>query len=277
MAFPLQLPAQSPLLTVTQPKPYIWIIELHNGDDSRLTEVLVEEALKPALDAVERTWRQAWRAATAAKDKEGGKGALIIVGKRSQDKFFSNGRLDYDNARKSPHFHTNFFPLVINPLLIRLMTFPIPTVAAINGHCFAAGMMLALCCDYRVMTDGSKRNAWMCMNEIHFGAAWPLSFAAVLRAKVSDARTHRKVALEGYKFTPTEALQAGLVDYIVTGNSEAVVAKAQEVAESVSGLSRTGSFGLIKRDIYRDALEMTGRDVLPRNVASDDAAAKARL
>ena len=26
--------------------------------------------------------------------------------------------------------------------------------------------MLALCCDYRVMTDGEKRNAWMCMNEV---------------------------------------------------------------------------------------------------------------
>lgn len=27
-------------------------------------------------------------------------------------------------------------------------------------------MILALSCDYRVMTDGSKRNAWMCMNEV---------------------------------------------------------------------------------------------------------------
>lgn len=43
---------------------------------------------------------------------------------------------------------------------------PVPTVAAINGHCFAAGMMLALACDYRVMTDGSKRNAFLCMNEV---------------------------------------------------------------------------------------------------------------
>ncbi|OCH95445.1 ClpP/crotonase [Obba rivulosa] len=276
MIFPLQLPSKNPLLTVTQPTPSIWIIEMHNGEDSRLSEAFIEEALKPALDAVESSWRQAWRAASAAKDKEGGKGALIIVGKRSQDKFFSNG-LDYDNARKSPHFHTNFFPLVVNPLLSRLLAFPIPTVAAINGHCFAAGMMLALCCDYRVMTDGSKRNAWMCMNEIHFGAAWPLSFAAVLRAKVYDARTQRKVALEGHRFAPPEALQTGLVDHIVNGNTEAVIAKAQDVAESISSLPRSGAWGLIKHDVYRDALEAIGRDVLPRNVASDDAAAKARL
>jgi acetyl-CoA carboxylase carboxyltransferase component len=42
----------------------------------------------------------------------------------------------------------------------------VPTVAAINGHCFAAGFMTSLACDYRVMTDGAKRRAWMCMNEV---------------------------------------------------------------------------------------------------------------
>ena len=38
-----------------------------------------------------------------------------------------------------------------------------------NGHTFAGGMCLALACDYRIMIDGSKRNAWMSMNEV--GAA----------------------------------------------------------------------------------------------------------
>jgi enoyl-CoA hydratase/carnithine racemase len=42
----------------------------------------------------------------------------------------------------------------------------VPTIAAINGHAFAAGMMLSLAGDYRVMTDGSMRRAWMCMNEV---------------------------------------------------------------------------------------------------------------
>ena len=69
----------------------MWIIELHNGDENRLTEQMIETAIKPALNIVERDWRATWRAATKAKDKEGGKGALIIVGKRDQDKFFSNG------------------------------------------------------------------------------------------------------------------------------------------------------------------------------------------
>jgi len=166
---------------------------------------------------------------------------------------------------------------VFNPFIRKLLTFPIPTVAAINGHCFAAAVLCALCCDYRVMTDGSSRNAWMCMNEVHFGAGWPLSFAGVVRAKVLDGRVQRKIALEGHRFTPTEALEAGLVDHLVKGDTEAIIAKARQVGESVSGMACQGVWGVIKRDLYRDALETSERAVLQATALSDDAAAKAKL
>jgi hypothetical protein len=58
-----------------------------------LTAALVDGGLKPALDIVEKHWREQWRTAQKAKDKESGKGALVIVGKKDQDKFFSNGEL----------------------------------------------------------------------------------------------------------------------------------------------------------------------------------------
>jgi hypothetical protein len=84
-------PEQAGLPNFLLAKPSLWIIELHNGQDNRLTVDLVDNGLKPALDTVEREWRGQWRAAQKAKDKDGGKGALIIIGRRDQDKFFSNG------------------------------------------------------------------------------------------------------------------------------------------------------------------------------------------
>lgn len=250
--------------------------EADNGEDSRLDEHFVSKALMPALDAIERHWREGWRTAQAQNDKEGGRGALILVGNRGQNKFFSNG-LDYDNVIRDPNFQFNFFSHVMNPFYRRVLTFPIPTVAAINGYCYAAAMTLSLCCDYRVMTDGSNRRTCICMNEIHFGAGWPYSIAAITRTKVPDARVQRKIALEGHRFTPQEALDAGIVDFLVPGDTEAVITKAQQVGESMSNMTKAGAWGVIKRDLYRDLLEETARDVITTTPKAEDALAKARL
>lgn len=58
----------------------------------------------------------------------------------------------------------------LDRVLLRFLTFPVPTIAAVNGHCFAAGMTLALSCDYRVMKfdESGKAKAFMCMNEVRF-------------------------------------------------------------------------------------------------------------
>ena len=90
--------------------------------------------------------------------------------------------------------------------------------------------------------------------KIHFGAAYPLSFASIIRAKVPDPRTQRRIALEGHRFAPPEALAAGLVDYLVQGDTEAVIARAQALGESVSHLAARGAWGVIKVWIEVNAL-----------------------
>ncbi|KAH9856516.1 ClpP/crotonase [Lenzites betulinus] len=276
MSYPAHFPITNPLVTVTHPTPALWVLEMHNGADTRLTDVFILQAFKPALDVVEKHWRENWRAGQAKKDESLCKGALVIVGNRKQDKFFSNG-LDFAGASRDPNFQTNFFPVVYNPMIARLLAFPIPTIAAINGHAFAGGMVLAMACDYRVMADGSKRNAWLCMNEVHFGATLPLSLVAVLKAKSPNPQTLRKIALEGHRFTPSEALSLGLVDRTVPGNTDAILAEAQSLAESIDSLPKTGVWGTNRRVMYRDAIEALSKDVLIIGGPADDAAAKARL
>ncbi|KAG6332491.1 hypothetical protein ID866_6593 [Astraeus odoratus] len=265
--YPLSLPPDIPLLTISYPLDGVWVIELHNGEDSRLTKRMVDDALRPALDVVEKHWTRNRSSVSAGQKKDtskgvDGAGALIIVGKRDQDKFFSNG-FEYESVKNNPRFLTE----TANPLFSRLLTFPIPTIAAINGHCFAAGMMLALSCDYRVMTDGTRKRAWMCMNEIHFGAPWPLSFTAILNARVSDPSLRRRIALEGHRFTPSEALAAGMVDRLASLNgtgvehaTEIVLNEAIKLAMEVSALPKQGVWGAIKTFLYRDCLETVGLD-----------------
>jgi len=269
----LRLPAgsQTPLLTLTRPSPTLWQIELHNGVDNRLVETLINDALKPALQTVECEWRKERAEGKARKDKDAGAAALVIVGRLDQEKFFSNG-FDFPLIVNDPAW----FSATFDPLLLYLLTFPLPTVAAINGHCFAAGAILSLACDYRVMTDGAKRNAWMCMNEVDFGAAWPVSFAAVARAKVSATAT-RRFAVEGHRFTPPEARDAGLVDEIVAGGTRGVLTRAQEIAQEKAPKARGGVWGLIKTELYRPVIELVRLGIPTLNVAGDQSAARVRL
>ncbi|KAB5596174.1 Enoyl-CoA hydratase/isomerase family protein [Ceratobasidium theobromae] len=252
VTFPRTLTAgENAMATLTHPTPTLWILRLHSGPDNRLNNRMCLDVLIPAFDMVEGEWRSVWRSAKVNKSgvKEGAEGGLLMTG------------LDYQDAISQPGFMNG----VLNPVIARLLSFPIPTVAALNGHTFAAGYLLALACDYRVMTAGK---AWACFNEVHFGAPLPPAFAALIRIKLGHAHPGlmRKTVLEGHRFTPTELLEAGVVDAIVEGGNEKVLERACAIATAMSGNARGGVWGLIKKEIYREALHMCGdntRQIMP--------------
>jgi enoyl-CoA hydratase/carnithine racemase len=71
-----------------------------------------------------------------------------------------------------------------------------------------------------------------------------------LKAKIGDHRLYRKIALEGHRYTPPEALQDGILDYIVKGKTADILAKAEEIADKFGGNAVTGVWGLIKVDLH---------------------------
>lgn len=75
--------------------------------------------------------------------------------------------------------------------------------------------------------------------------------------KITDPVVLRKVALEGFKFTPQEALKAQLVDAVASGETEGVLAKAQEIANSVSDRAKPGAWGLIRVSPFADGREVS--------------------
>src|SRR3954468_11064312 len=75
---------------------------------------------------------------------EGPKG-LVTTG---TGKFFSNG-LDLDHLQANPDALVPYLHRV-HALFARLLSMPCVTVAACNGHTYAAGAMVAICHDHRV-------------------------------------------------------------------------------------------------------------------------------
>jgi 3,2-trans-enoyl-CoA isomerase len=86
------------------------------------------------------------------------------------------------------------------------------TVAAIAGHAPAAGCMLALCCDYRIMSGGS-----IGLNESKLGIVAPPWLAKQYIDTIGHRRAELALSL-GTLYNHKEALAVGLVDDVQRAN-----------------------------------------------------------
>jgi enoyl-CoA hydratase/carnithine racemase len=199
------------------------ILTLSRGKANALNSAMVEELLI-AVTAV------------SADDSVRG---LVLASDRQR--FFSSGFdirevFNYDRAGMAA-----FFGRFID-LYEGLYSFPKPVVAALSGHTFAGGAILAIACDFRIMADGEFGFA---LNEINLG----LSLAPNLRRMLVNAvgLVHaREVMLLGEPLTPARAREIGLVREL---------APAEEVRDRAIACARVlaakppCAYGEIKRSL----------------------------
>ena len=151
--------------------------------------------------------------------------ALVTVG---SEKHYSNG-FDIDFLGTLAGDDLAAFMDRTLRLLTRLLTFPVPTAAALNGHAFGIGAMLALAHDRRVMRPD---RGWFCLPEIDLGMQFhPLMLALV---------THRlpgpvaeEAILSGRRYDGAAAVEAGIAHALA--DLDALVPAAVEVAAPLTG------------------------------------------
>jgi enoyl-CoA hydratase/carnithine racemase len=206
------------------------------GDVTILRLTAGENRFNPAaLGAIE--------AALDELERSEGAGALVITG---DGRFFSNG-LDLDWMGSAPPGGAEEVLRRVHALLARLLVFPTATVAAINGHAFAAGAMLALACDVRVMRED---RGYICLPEVDIGFAFTPGMTALLKARLSVTAAHEAM-VTGRRYGAPEALAAGIVE--LSAPADAVLDAAIERAAALAGKPRV-SVAAIKRGLYADAV-----------------------
>ena len=119
-------------------------------------------------------------------------------------------------------------------LMGRLITFPVPTVCAINGHGFGAGFMLALCHDVRMMRAD---RGFLCANEIQLGLSIPDAELALFRHKMSANAFFDTVQL-AHRWTGPSAQAAGFVHAVVSEDDLLPMAKIRAKQLSPFGADR---------------------------------------
>ena len=176
----------------------------------------------------------------AAEDRA----AAVITG---EGKFFSNG-LDLDWMGSAPEGGAQENVERTQRLMARILTFPTGIVAAINGHCFAAGAMMALACDARMMRAD---RGFFCLPEVDIYMQFTPGMRSLITARL-DARTAHESMLTGRRFGGEEAAQRGIVDAAVP--EDEVLPAAIERAKLFAGKDPATVAG-IKQGVYADVVE----------------------
>jgi enoyl-CoA hydratase len=94
---------------------------------------------------------------------------------------------------------------------VRLFTYPRPTVAAINGHAFAGGLITAAVCDHRIAVPEGARFG---LNEVPIGIPMPAVYVRMLAYAWGEPVAAR-ASLLGEIFTPAQARDLGMVHDLV--------------------------------------------------------------
>jgi enoyl-CoA hydratase/carnithine racemase len=96
----------------------------------------------------------------------------------------------------------------------KLAALPVPTIAAIRGHAYGAGLQLALCCDVRLSTTDARVG----LLEVRYGLIPDLGATAVLGNLVGPARA-KWMMWSGEKIDGSAAAQMGLIELLVEPNA----------------------------------------------------------
>jgi enoyl-CoA hydratase len=91
---------------------------------------------------------------------------------------------------------------------LALLALPKPTIAMVNGHAIAGGLVMALACDYRLGRDGDYRIG---LNEVAIGASFPRAAFEIVRLRLPHARA-TELLLGAALYPAGQALRLGVVD-----------------------------------------------------------------
>lgn len=207
------------------------------------------EVFTITLNDGENRWNTTFvREFGAALDKvEASEGPAALVTTSSDPKFFSNG-LDLEwRASEGEHRggDREVFGDEFMKLMGRIITLPVPTVAAINGHTFGAGLMCALCHDVRIMRED---RGFACANEIEIGMVIPKPELALFRHKLPMNTFYETVQL-ARRWTGPEALAAGLVQQTASMENLLEVATRRAAELAKLGANRK-VYGKMKESIF---------------------------
>ena len=165
-------------------------------------------------------------------------------------KHYSNG-LDIDWMADKDSADVMAYVSSVELVLGRILTFPAPTVAAVNGHAFGAGAFAVLAHDHAVMRDD---RGYVCWPEVHLGMGFSKGLLSMTK-NLLPGSVGREAIFTGRRYGAPDAVAAGFVDRAVA--LDELLGAAVEIGLPLAGTAE-GSIGLIKKQFHRVVADALG-------------------
>ena len=144
--------------------------------------------------------------------------------------------------------------------MLRVLQFPIPTVAAYEGHAVAGGAILSYACDRYMVLDGPYK---IQINEVANKMVIPSWILLICRSSIPP-RWWKEALLHSRAYTPREAFERGIVDALIEAGGN-VLDAAREASQDLLKLDRR-AYGTTKSFLYGESAAHT-LDVFYREIA----------
>lgn len=188
---------------------------------------------RPPANAIQETLLADLLAALAAARDDDAVRAVVLTGAGA---FFSGG-MDLGAPRRDAAQAARLNALY-RDAHVALLGLPKPTVAMLNGHATAGGLILVLACDYRLGCAGDYRVG---LNEVAIGASFPLAAHEIVALRLPHARASELV-LGAALYPASQAVRLGVVDELLPADAFAATV-----------LRRAARLGAFPRQAYAHA------------------------
>ena len=213
-----------------------------------------------------------WQALAETAEGSCERGARLLLLEGAGSAFCAGADLGDFAAMRGDAAAASRFRESMRDALDRVGRLPIPTVAAIDGACFGAGVALALACDLRLAGPGAS----FAITPARFGISFPQQDIARLVALIGPGQASR-LLLAAEPLDGVEAARIGLVEIFAQDGAAAEAARLAALVQANDALSLTAlkrGVALAAAGIVSDSGqdrafdEMLASDVLHRRLAA---------
>ena len=210
-------------IELTFPEPFLCVVTIDNMEK------------RNALGTKEfRGLASAWETLSDRQDIR----CIVLTG-RGQQAFCSGAQLDSDFSELGDVDDW------VDRALLKTRFFPIPLVAAVNGHCVAGGLELMIACDIRIASE----KALFGLPEVRWGII-PTGGAAMKLVDQIGYAQAMQLLLTGELISAEKALQLGLINQVCPAAdvlTNAMALARQIASNSPNAVRHTKRLALAKR------------------------------